>query len=245
MEVHHHPEVEKKNFKQYLLEGLMIFLAVTMGFFAEGLRENINNNEKEKSYIIGLINNLKDDTASMNDAIHTNQNKIEGLDTVLSLSSRDMTERSDRRLLYASLYNISRYSGYASNDATMMQLKNAGGLQYIRRGHFADSIAAYDQVTKSIYAAEQPYLKAINDAVDATGELLIFTVKTDSAHVTDKSQADKEYPLVSDDRKQREIFFNKIFLERGWTKNYIGSLASSLPSTIRLIEMLKKEYELE
>jgi hypothetical protein len=34
MEVHHHPHVEKKNFKEYLLEGLMIFIAVTMGFFA-------------------------------------------------------------------------------------------------------------------------------------------------------------------------------------------------------------------
>ncbi len=31
MEVHHHPHVEKKNFKEYLLEGLMIFLAVSMG----------------------------------------------------------------------------------------------------------------------------------------------------------------------------------------------------------------------
>ena len=34
MEVHHHPDVEKKGLKEYILEGLMIFLAVTMGFFA-------------------------------------------------------------------------------------------------------------------------------------------------------------------------------------------------------------------
>jgi cell division protein FtsB len=38
MEVHHHPHVEKKNFKEYFLEFLMIFLAVTMGFFAESIR---------------------------------------------------------------------------------------------------------------------------------------------------------------------------------------------------------------
>jgi hypothetical protein len=42
MEVHHHPEVEKKTFKQYLLEGLMIFLAVFMGFIAENIREKIS-----------------------------------------------------------------------------------------------------------------------------------------------------------------------------------------------------------
>jgi hypothetical protein len=32
MEVHHYPSVEKKNFKEFLLEFLMIFLAVTMDF---------------------------------------------------------------------------------------------------------------------------------------------------------------------------------------------------------------------
>src|SRR6516162_8745575 len=48
MEVHHHPKVEKKNFKEYFLEFLMIFLAVTMGFFAENIREKITDNNKEK-----------------------------------------------------------------------------------------------------------------------------------------------------------------------------------------------------
>jgi hypothetical protein len=34
MEVHHHPNLhhEKKPWKEYILEGLMIFFAVTMGF---------------------------------------------------------------------------------------------------------------------------------------------------------------------------------------------------------------------
>jgi hypothetical protein len=48
MEVHHHPEVEKKGFKEYILEGLMIFIAVMMGFFAESIRENITNKEHVK-----------------------------------------------------------------------------------------------------------------------------------------------------------------------------------------------------
>jgi len=43
MEVHHHPNVEKKNFKEYFLEFLMIFLAVTMDFFAETIRESFTN----------------------------------------------------------------------------------------------------------------------------------------------------------------------------------------------------------
>ena len=49
MEVHHHPHVEKKNFKEYFFEFVMIFLAVTMGFFAESLREHLITTRKKKS----------------------------------------------------------------------------------------------------------------------------------------------------------------------------------------------------
>ena len=42
MEVHHHPDLhhKAKPWKEYFLEFIMIFLAVTMGFFAENIREH-------------------------------------------------------------------------------------------------------------------------------------------------------------------------------------------------------------
>ena len=51
MEVHHHPNVEKKNFREYLLEFIMIFLAVTLGFFAENLREGISDSTHANKYV--------------------------------------------------------------------------------------------------------------------------------------------------------------------------------------------------
>src|ERR1700753_926412 len=51
MEVHHHPHVEKKNFKEYFLEFLMILLAVTMGFFAESIREHFTEKTNAKEYL--------------------------------------------------------------------------------------------------------------------------------------------------------------------------------------------------
>ena len=55
MEVHHHPHVEKKNLKEYFLEFLMIFPAVTMGFFAENIREHFVNKKKERQYIKSFV----------------------------------------------------------------------------------------------------------------------------------------------------------------------------------------------
>src|ERR1700712_2861915 len=64
MEVHHHPDLhhKEKPWKEYLLEGLMIFVAVTMGFFAESLREHIAN--KDKEIIASLVRDVKKDTST-------------------------------------------------------------------------------------------------------------------------------------------------------------------------------------
>ena len=59
MEVHHHPEVEKKGLKEYLLEGLMIFIAVMMGFFAESLREHMADKNWETAYMKSMVQDLK------------------------------------------------------------------------------------------------------------------------------------------------------------------------------------------
>ena len=74
MEVHHHPHVgsdshRKKNFKEYFLEFLMIFLAVTLGFFAESLREHLVNIRNEKEYIISVKEDLLTDTSSLSHLI--------------------------------------------------------------------------------------------------------------------------------------------------------------------------------
>lgn len=58
MEVHHHPHVEKKNFKEYFLEFLMIFLAVTLGFIAENLREHFSETKIAHQNIEDYRNDL-------------------------------------------------------------------------------------------------------------------------------------------------------------------------------------------
>ena len=85
MEVHHHPDVhhKKKKFKEYFLEFLMIFLAVTMGFFAESLREKMAVNEKGKIYITGIIKNLEDDTTVINHVVKQQNELISKMDSTL------------------------------------------------------------------------------------------------------------------------------------------------------------------
>jgi hypothetical protein len=242
MEVHHHPDVHHKpqRWKEYLLEGLMIFIAVTMGFFAESVRETITANKKENEYVKSFVNDLSKDSLELRETIQENQHKLNGLDSLLKLADADLSDMGNRRLLYKYAFqSISFYSRFISNDATMMQLKNSGGLQYIRRHNAADSIARYDLEMRNIYAAETPYAKAISDALDAMSQLVVFNLKDSNSFKSD------HLILLTNDPVKMAVFFNKVSMERGWTENYVRNMSAEIPVVNRLRVFLKTKYNLD
>ena len=51
MEVHHpYHLTHKKKWSEYIIEFVMLFAAVTLGFFAENIREGFIEKEREKEY---------------------------------------------------------------------------------------------------------------------------------------------------------------------------------------------------
>jgi hypothetical protein len=143
MEVHHHPNVEKKSFKEYLLEGLMIFLAVTMGFFAESIRENISDREKERQYIRLLAEDLKKDTAALHYSIRRLQNDIVKADSLIVLFAKNkFKEQNDSYLA-----NLSLTCGLSVdiifNDRAASQLKSTGSMRLIKNNAVSASLLEY------------------------------------------------------------------------------------------------------
>ena len=151
MEVHHHPEVEKKSFKEYLLEGLMIFLAVTLGFFAESLRETISEKRIEKEYIVSFLSDLKADDATFDFIIPLEETSIKGLDTMLNtLNHLPYTDSSIRLMYYLSREYTMRITPMVYSLRTITQLKNSGGLRLIADRQASDSIVSYNKTVDDI-----------------------------------------------------------------------------------------------
>ena len=128
MEVHHHPDIhhEPKKWKEYFLEFIMIFLAVTLGFFAESLREHITERAKEKQYIEGFIRNLKDDTANLRHVIEYDSLQVKGINDLLKLSQVNLNVDSNLKSFYLAMKYFYNSSSFKSNDATLQQLKSTG-----------------------------------------------------------------------------------------------------------------------
>ena len=85
MEVHHHPNVEKKKFKEYFLEFLMIFLAVTLGFFAENIRESMVEKETERTYIESFYKDISNDEQQIPRLIKSQGFQIKCADSLVTL----------------------------------------------------------------------------------------------------------------------------------------------------------------
>ena len=126
MEVHHHPQLEHKPkpWKEYMLEGLMIFLAVTMGFFAENLREKITDNRKIHEYAQSMARDLESDITLYKSSIDFNRQSAQMIDTIIT----SLTEHKNNK---NKVYFMARIltmgsSVIAPNAKTFEQMKSSG-----------------------------------------------------------------------------------------------------------------------
>jgi hypothetical protein len=136
MEVHHHPTLahKQKPWKEYLLEGLMIFLAVTLGFFAENFREHITENNRENEFAKVLYAELKDDSAAAAGKLLIRHEKEKDMDYLSGYFKDSSLTDLPKRVYPAftiSLYLINSYS-FEPKDGILSQLRNSGSLRYFK-----------------------------------------------------------------------------------------------------------------
>ncbi len=143
MEVHHHPQVEKKNFKEYFIEFLMIFLAVSLGFFAESLREHLTDRSKEKEYISALEKDLVTDTVNLRTWMQAFNSRINEYDTLINLLKHPETITDGADLYYRARVTT-RGTVFDDNNATIVQLNISGNFRLIANKSIADKIVNYE-----------------------------------------------------------------------------------------------------
>lgn len=99
MEVHHHSHHPKK-WKEYITEFIMLFAAVTLGFFAENLREHTIINEKIEKNKTAILKDLKQDAITI-DSIYKNEDILinEFNKTIYTLSLYKQNKINENQLL--------------------------------------------------------------------------------------------------------------------------------------------------
>lgn len=155
MEVHHHPDLhhEKKKWKEYFLEFIIIFLAVTLGFIAESLRESISEHERAKVFAASMLKDLGEDTTQLKPYRAYFDYAASNVDTLIQmLGSTELNDIPTGKLYWYGLWG-GAHRFFIPNDATFQQMKSSGSLRYFDKTIAYDA-AAYDRLCRMMQTTE-------------------------------------------------------------------------------------------
>jgi len=133
MEVHHHPDLhhKPKPWKEYLLEYLMIFLAVMTGFFAESYREHLSERSKEYEYIVNIKKDLLTEKTNLDIWMPSLYRRIAGFDTLINyLGTPGVVDSGSNMYFLARL--STRNAIFEPSDNTILEMRSSGNLRLIR-----------------------------------------------------------------------------------------------------------------
>lgn len=152
MEVHHHSNKPKK-VSEYFTEFIMLFAAVTLGFFAENLREHYVEKEREEKFIEIVHEDLLSDINALKKIHKRYQIRIKREDTLINLLSNPNFKRTNDLYYLARINSIREFFHPSKNG--FQQLKNAGGLRLIENIEVIKKIQAYENSIEEMAEIQQ------------------------------------------------------------------------------------------
>jgi hypothetical protein len=248
MEVHHHPNLhhERKPWKEYILEGLMIFLAVTMGFFAESLREYISNKDKGHEFIASLLADLKKDTAEMNDYSVSHVRRTANYKLLLGLLEHPIREDTAfRARFYKAASSTLGMGSVVFTNRIISQLKNSDNFRLINNHKVADAIADYSNGTATCDKQFEVVTHFTEECSKPATAMINLKAYQEHFFGNGVRVGDSAVPFRSTDPKVVQDYSNAVYLKMGVERNYTRMIKEQQQRAIKLMELLKKEYDLE
>jgi len=90
MEVHHpHHPTHKKKWSEYIIEFVMFFTAVTLGFFVENYREHYVEKRREDQFILDIRKDIISDSMQLSKLYHQHKSRRQFYDSLLVIYNND------------------------------------------------------------------------------------------------------------------------------------------------------------
>ncbi|MFM8540102.1 MAG: hypothetical protein ACKOBZ_01290 [Nitrospira sp.] len=159
--------------RAYLAEFVMMFLAVTLSFFAENMRQEWSNRAAAREYLQLLADDLHDDVERLDFSIGFKRKKEAQIDEFIALLRSPDRTQSTARIYYLGRLIPVREPFYGSEGA-IRQLENTGGLRLLRNHAIIVALNRYIAARAKVYEIQQlrdinsiQYKLAANRVLDA------------------------------------------------------------------------------
>jgi len=142
MDVHHHPHPEKKGLKEYILEGLMIFIAVSLGFVAETMREHISENSKARELAVNLYKEIYSDSITVAQKVAARIIKEKQSDYFIRYVKDSSLDNLSPQFYPAFTFTFINTNPilFEPKDGILSQLRNSGMLRFFKSPELQDEI---------------------------------------------------------------------------------------------------------
>jgi len=241
MEVHQHSHTPRKKWTHYFWEFLMLFLAVTAGFFMENQREHYIEHKRAKVLAKSLLEDIKKDSAALNEAMAFSNIKIKSMNNLVALMHQPF-ENWDDSLLYEYSYFFPRVAPFVSTQGTYEQIKNSGSLRYFPQD-LVSLLNAYNVFSKRAEDRDGLDTKIIVETfIPFCSGLLNFEVYNDLIYNLPITHA--RYNKIKD-REVVDRFINYVVNSRRSRERSIFEYEELLKLADKIFKEVKKEYHLE
>jgi hypothetical protein len=244
MEVHHHPNVEKKGFKEYFLEFLMIFLAVTLGFIAENIRENISDKEHVQLLSEQLVNDLKKDTAALNKNILLETLFTRKEDSLFYLLQQPIGKADLKKMqeLILDCYNVTIFR---ASTGAITEIKKELNLKQLSKSKIMSYITDYESDLSRLQYMEnyqqqneRQYTETFIIAHFTPANMRSALTSGFNNHVTDAQIRN----LTQNDMTQLSVSLEDI---EAYDKIFITNYSKTKETAERLMNYVTNEFDLQ
>jgi hypothetical protein len=248
MEVHHHPDIhhKEKKWKEYLLEGFMIFIAVLMGYFAESIRERIGERSREHEYIESLVQDLKADQRTVSRNIGVLKSGILMMDTMIRILDQPTTIKANTGQLYFLARLAPRLQPLTINDKTYEQLKSTGNFRLIKNIIISNKITDYYKKIRLVQLLESINESEFTQYKSVAAKIFNPEIFIANEGVGDDIQRIKGNPPLRtyDYELLQELSVYAVYMH-GTKKGVLGADNGIKQAGAELIDYLEKEYQLD
>jgi hypothetical protein len=166
MEVHHpHHPTHKKKWSEYMLEFFMLFVAVTLGFFAENIREHIAEENKKKELLEVVAKGFKKDIETINSHINFNvirRGLCDSLDNLIQLPN----DKIEQQLYYHLMTDVIHMWKYTSYNKSRSEAEAKGYFSSSKDEELANTIHKYDYFNGELDAFFQTEMNSLSSYID-------------------------------------------------------------------------------
>lgn len=253
MEVHHHSH-KPKNWKEYITEFIMLFAAVTLGFFAENIREHSIISHRIEQNKVAILKDLEQDAITIDSILIDEQNAFKTFDRLLNVlylaknKSINQDQIIDSIKVFPDIL-ATTFTLYV-NNSSFKNMQSSGLLSYVEEEELKNSLSYYYEVVFKRIESNNNFFDQVGTELNGILPIgigsLIRKVKTDSTNYDlNKPSNYLNFMLSLQETKnllQSEKFIYDI--QRYYNQIFVYQLALKFAKeeNSKLIKLLKSEH---